>query len=131
MKYIIDTHTFLWYVNGSSELSQRAKSIIDDEKNEVFISIVSLCEISIKASLGKLTINGSYDSVIDDVILNDFKILSIIFEHTVIQNNLYFHHRDPFDRMIISQALFEAIDIISIDTTLDQYFRNTERKRIW
>lgn len=67
MRYLIDTHVFLWFVANASELSQTAKNLIENENNEILISIASLWEISIKTALGKLTINGSYESVIDDV----------------------------------------------------------------
>jgi len=83
MQYLIDTHVFLWFVSSSKELSQTAKSLIEDETNEIFISIASLWEISIKTALGKLTINGKYASVIDDLTDNSIEILPINFAHTV------------------------------------------------
>ena len=102
MKYLIDTHIFLWFSSGSSELSQKTKEIILDKNNEIFISIASLWEISIKTATGKLEIRGDYENVIDDVTGNDMEILPINFAHTVAQNKLLFHHRDPFDRIIIA-----------------------------
>ena len=102
MKYLIDTHTFLWFNEGSTDLSSTAKQLIVDKNNEIYISIASLWEISIKTAINKLTITGSYELIIEDVTENDMEILPINFAHTVIQNKLPFYHRDPFDRIIIS-----------------------------
>jgi len=131
MKYIIDTHTFIWFTEGSPELSLRSKNIISDKNNQIFLSVGSRWEISIKTALGKLEVFADYELIIDDVIGNDIEILPINFAHTVIQNKLPFHHRDPFDRIIASQAIVENIDLISIDEILDSYFNNQIVKRIW
>jgi PIN domain nuclease of toxin-antitoxin system len=131
MQALIDTHTFLWFVAGSDELSHSAKRLILDGNNAVFISIASLWEISIKTALGKLQIGGEYASVIDDVTNNDMTILPINFHHTVIQNQLPFHHRDPFDRIILAQALAENMPLISKDSVFDSYFVGTSTTRIW
>ena len=131
MKYIIDTHTFLWFTEGSIELSQNAKSLISDKNNQIFLSIGSLWEISIKTAIGKLEVFAEYELIIDDVTGNDIEILPINFVHTVIQNKLPFHHRDPFDRMIASQAIVENIDLISIDSIFDNHFEGQTVRRIW
>ncbi|MDQ3633502.1 MAG: type II toxin-antitoxin system VapC family toxin [Acidobacteriota bacterium] len=131
MRYLIDTNIFLWFVSNAKELSQTAKDFIEDGNNEIFLSIASLWEISIKNSLGKLTINGKYESVIDDVNDNSIQILPINFAHTVEQNRLNFHHRDPFDRIIISQAIVENINLISADSIFDNYVKGKSIKRIW
>jgi len=67
MRYLIDTHVFLWFVSNAKERSQAARTLIEDGQNEIFISIASLWEISIKTALGKLTINGKHETVIDDL----------------------------------------------------------------
>ena len=131
MKYLVDTHTFLWFTEGSIELSQNAKNLISDKNNQVFLSIGSLWEISIKTAIGKLEVFADYELIIDDVTGNDIEILPINFAHTVIQNKLPFYHRDPFDRIIASQAIVENIDLISIDSIFDNYFQDKEVKRIW
>ncbi|MBK8563527.1 MAG: type II toxin-antitoxin system VapC family toxin [Saprospiraceae bacterium] len=131
MKYLIDTHTFLWFNEGSPELSQTAKSLIEDKENEIFISIASLWEISIKTALGKLNIKGPYETVIDDVVESEMEVLSINFAHTVVQNKLDFFHRDPFDRIIVSQAILEEMDLISKDEIFDNYLEGKNIKRIW
>ena len=131
MRYLIDTHTFLWFNEGSADLSPTAKLLILDKTNEIFISIASLWEISIKTSLNKLTITGSYDLIIEDVTENDMEILPINFAHTVIQNKLLFHHKDPFDRIIVAQAISENMSLISKDALFDPYLANMPIKRIW
>ena len=75
MQYLIDTHVFLWFVTNAKELSKTARTLIEDGQNEFFISIAGLWEISIKSALGKLTINGNYESVIDDLTDNSIQIL--------------------------------------------------------
>lgn len=131
MKYLIDTHIFIWFTEGSIELSQTAKNLIADKNNQIFLSIGSLWEISIKTAIEKLEVFADYELIIDDVTGNDIEILPINFAHTVIQNKLLFHHRDPFDRIIASQAIVEDIDLISIDSIFDNYFQDKEVKRIW
>lgn len=131
MRCLIDTHVFLWFVGNAKELSPTAKAIIEDGNNEIFISIVSLWEISIKTALGKLAIKGIYESVIDDVTANAMQILPLNFAHTVAQNRLPFHHHDPFDRIIISQAIVENMAIIGADAIFDDYLTGLPIKRIW
>jgi PIN domain nuclease of toxin-antitoxin system len=118
-------------VEGSAELSNLAKQLILDKNNEIFISIASLWEISIKTSINKLTITSPYELIIEDVTENDMEILPINFAHTVIQNKLPFHHRDPFDRIIVSQAIAENMNLISKDAVFDTYFADKSVKRIW
>lgn len=131
MKYLIDTHTFLWFSEGAADISSVPKQLITDKNNEIYISIASLWEISIKTALNKLIITGAYDLIIEDVTENDMEILPINFAHTVIQNKLPFHHRDPFDRIIASQAIAENMDIISKDAIFDIYLADKLVKRIW
>lgn len=131
MKYLIDTHIFLRFIEGSDQLNDRTKSIISDGNNEIFISIISLWEISIKTSLNKLTITGDFESIIFDVEKNDFDILPITFAHTALQNKLSYIHKDPFDRMIISQAIVENMNLLSKDEVFDEYLKDTIIKRIW
>lgn len=130
MKNLLDTHTFLWFVSGNDKLSIKVRKIIQDKQSENYISIASLWEISIKVKLGKLKINGSFESMIDDIITNDFKILPINFAH-ITQNFHYdFYHKDPFDRIIVAQAEVENMTILSKDTIFDKYFTNNQR-RVW
>ena len=131
MKYLIDTHIFLWFVENSVKLRQNVKSIIEDKNSEIFISIASIWEISIKTSSGKLQIKGTFDSIKDDLTDNSIEILPIDFAHTVENNKLPFHHRDPFDRIIIAQAIVENLDFISADAVFDDYLAGKSIARIW
>ena len=81
--------------------------------------------------MGKLTISNNFETVIDDVIQNEIEIISIVFPHLVIQNKLPFYHKDPFDRIIISQAIVENMDIISKDEKFDEYLSGKSIFRIW
>jgi PIN domain nuclease of toxin-antitoxin system len=131
MIYLIDTCTFLWYVEGSELLSKNAKDLISDTNNEIHVSIASLWEISIKHSLQKLQIKDEFDSVLIDIIQNNFEILPINFKHTSIQNKLNYYHKDPFDRMIVSQAISENYNLISSDAIFDKYLEAEKINRIW
>jgi PIN domain nuclease of toxin-antitoxin system len=131
MKYLIDTHTFLWFNEGSAELSQKAKELILNSDNQIFISIASLWEISIKTAIGKLDIKGDYELILEDVVENDIAILPINFAHTVVQNKLEFYHKDPFDRIIAAQSIVENIDLITKDKIFDDYFSTYSCQRIW
>jgi PIN domain nuclease of toxin-antitoxin system len=112
-------------------LSKASSNLIENKQNQILISIASVWEISIKTSIGKLQIKGTYTSVIDDLNDNEIEILPIIFAHTVENNQLPFHHRDPFDRIIAAQAIVENIDFISADAAFDRYFSGKSVKRIW
>jgi PIN domain nuclease of toxin-antitoxin system len=131
MKYLIDTHTFLWFIEGSTQLSEFSKSLIENENNEIYVSIISLWEISIKTALNKLSVKGEYESIVFDIEKNDIDILPMTFAHTIQQNKLPHIHKDPFDRMILSQAIVENINIISRDEIFDEYLKPTAIKRIW
>jgi PIN domain nuclease of toxin-antitoxin system len=131
MKYLLDTHSFLWFIAASKELSDKAESIIRDGQNDILVSIASLWEISIKNSLGKMPLDDGYERLFEHLTKNDFELLNITFEHTLRHNRLPFVHKDPFDRMFVSQALVEGIDLISNDDVLDGYFVGQAVKRIW
>jgi len=122
MKLLLDTHTFLWFIIGSPNLSAAARSLIEDAANEKFVSVASLWEIAIKLSIGKLSSSASFDVVIPQQLsLNGFEVLNIEIEHTAVVATLPFHHRDPFDRLLIAQAAVEKMSVVSIDTVFDAY----------
>lgn len=131
MKFLVDTHAFIWFTEGSTELSTASRVILEDITNDCYVSIASLWEMSIKVGLGKLTLKvGDYAKVIDLVNENGFQILGIDFSHTLENTKLPLHHRDPFDRIIISQAIVENMDIISKDAIFDDYLSDKSIKRI-
>jgi PIN domain nuclease of toxin-antitoxin system len=121
MKLLLDTHTFIWFVEDDEKLPSSTKNQIEDIDNEILVSIVSLWEIAIKTSLGKLEISNDIPSMIKKIEMNGFTILPIFPEHTVCVSTLPFHHRDPFDRMLISQSITENIRIISKDGVFGEY----------
>jgi PIN domain nuclease of toxin-antitoxin system len=127
LKLLLDTHTFIWFINGDKRLSSKAKTEILKSSNSKFVSIVSIWEMAVKISLGKLKINHPYKDVIRQIEKNGFEILPVIFEHTDVVRQLEFHHRDPFDRLLIAQAISEEMTIIS----KDENFHNYQVKITW
>jgi len=128
LKYLLDTHVLLWVIDNNSQLSQKVKKIYLDEGNEIILSIVSIWEMAIKISLNKLIIPGVLsDFVRNHIIGNNIRILDLRLAHIYRLENLQYYHRDPFDRLIISQSIEENIPIISSDSRFDQY----KVDRIW
>ena len=116
MRYLLDTHSLIWFLNGDDQLSDFARQLIEDENHELFISIASLWEMSIKFSLGKLNLGQPFETIFPTQLeSNSIAILAITVEHLTAVCNLPFHHRDPFDRLIIAQAQVELLPIISTD----------------
>jgi PIN domain nuclease of toxin-antitoxin system len=124
VRLLLDTHTLYWYIEGDPQLSGTAQTLIQDARNEVFISPASYWEIAIKVSIGKWILNRPYEEFID-LGLNryGFGLLPIQPEHAARVATLPFprDHKDPFDRMLVAQALVENIRIASGDTQLDAY----------
>lgn len=128
MRLLLDTHALLWFINGDENLSQRSKILIQESNNEVFISIATLWEITIKTSLGKLELSQPFELLIPrELTNNEFTLLPITIEHLIKLGSLPFYHRDPFDRLLIAQALYEQVPLISKDSEFDDY----ELERIW
>ena len=121
MVYLLDTHTFLWFLEGSDQLSNKVKGEIKDIKNSCFISIASLWEIAIKSSLGKLNLKFPFENLTSYLTTNAIEILPVTFDHIKELKNLDFHHRDPFDRLIIAQAIKENLTILSRDSNFFRY----------
>jgi PIN domain nuclease of toxin-antitoxin system len=122
VRVLIDTHTFLWFVSDDPQLSITARAIIEDTANDVLLSIASVWELAIKISLGKLSISAPFATFLPDQLrVNAIDVLGITVEHTSELIGLPFHHRDPFDRLLIAQAMVEGIPLISIDAAFDMY----------
>ncbi len=122
MRILLDTHTFLWTALGSSQLSKRAIDLFLEPKNELYFSVASTWEMAIKSSLGKLTFHKPIAAYILEILQeNSIQLLTIDFRHALRVATLPFHHRDPFDRLLISQALEEKMAILSCDISLDAY----------
>jgi len=122
MRLLLDTHAFLWFVLGDVQLSSAAKASILDETNTKLVSPASYWEIAIKIGLKKYTLHEPYETFMQRGILgNGFEILPIEPKHTAALITLPFYHRDPFDRLMIAQAMVEQIPIVSGDPVLDAY----------
>ena len=116
MKVLLDTCALLWFLRGDSELSERAARIIENTENEAFVSVVSIWEIAIKASLGKLPVPiGFHDSLEDNLKESGFNILPVVFQHASGVAYLPSVHTDPFDRLLISQCKAEKLTAITND----------------
>lgn len=122
MKYLLDTHTLLWFLKGDKKLSDKARQLINSPRNSKFLSIVSLWEIAVKVSLGKLVLDKSFERLFpEQLYFSRIEILDITVDSLIKLTTLPFHHRDPFDRLIIAQALVEGIPIIGADAAFDAY----------
>jgi len=124
VKLLLDSHTLLWYALGDPQLSGLAKGLILDPANEIHISPATLWEIAIKVSIGKLALHEPYQSFVDSCLRRyGFLLLPIKPRHTAYLATLPFPrgHKDPFDRMLISQSSVEAMPLLSDDVALDAY----------
>jgi PIN domain nuclease of toxin-antitoxin system len=121
MKLLLDTHTFLWFIDDDPQLSRAAAALIEAD-NDVLLSVASLWEIAIKVSIGKLTLAEPYATFIPaQLARNEIELLPLQLPHLSMVASLPFHHRDPFDRMLVAQATVEGVPIISIDAAFDMY----------
>ena len=119
---LLDTHTVLWFWWDDPQLSAVAKALICDPANRKFVSMATPWEVAIKVSRKKLDIGGTYAGFFDQhMIRTYFEWLQIATKHLDIVANLPFHHTDPFDRLIVAQALSENIAIVSVDPKFDAY----------
>jgi PIN domain nuclease of toxin-antitoxin system len=122
MKILLDTHTFLWFITDDPILSSSARLLIQDADSIRFMSIASVWEIAVKISLGKLELTRPFaELILSQLKRNHIELLPIEIPHLAEVANLPFHHRDPFDRLIISQSLVERILVVSKDTRFDEY----------
>ena len=120
MKYLLDTHTLLWFLSGDGRLGNRARELVKDSSNERFFSVASLWEIAIKVD--KLALTKPFNQLFPEQLeFNGIKILNITVDSLTKLTVLPFHHRDPFDRLIIAQALVEELLIIGKDMVFDAY----------
>jgi PIN domain nuclease of toxin-antitoxin system len=128
MKLLLDTHTLLWFIAGSQNLSASARALIEDPANDKFVSIVSIWETAIKVSLDKMTLTAPFDNLFPHQLqINGFELLPVSVEHTSAVTTLPFYHRDPFDRMLIAKTIIEKMTLVSIDGVFDDYGVN----RLW
>ena len=127
MKYLLDTHTLVWFINGHNSLSPNARKAIEAPDSKRYTSIASVWEIAIKVSINKLELDGPFSEMKKLILGSDIEILPILFEDILVVNSLPLHHRDPFDRIIISQSITNELTII----TKDPAFENYSIKLLW
>ncbi len=128
MRLLLDTHAFLWFSSDDRSLSPSARARIEDRRHEKFLSVASVWEMAIKISLGKLHLASELtDLVATGAERNGIAVLEVRKEHALRVVALPLHHRDPFDRLLIAQALSEKMAIVSCDVAFDAY----PVRRIW
>ncbi|MGK7955180.1 MAG: type II toxin-antitoxin system VapC family toxin [Crocosphaera sp.] len=124
--FLLDTHAFIWLSENDPNLPNSLREIID-LADTVYLSIVSLWEMAIKLNLGKLSLKRNYETIEQELESSDISLLPITFIDTLQIYRLPLHHRDPFDRMLIAQAINKSLILISRDTQFDAY----PIQRIW
>ncbi len=122
MKYLLDTHIFLWWNLGTGQLSQQIVDIMSDGSNEIFLSAVSAWEITIKVAKKRLTIPEEPERFLPSRMqLHGFQPLPIQIHHAARVHGLPLHHKDPFDRLLIAQSQVESMPLISVDNDIRKY----------
>ena len=122
MKYLLDTHTAIWLVNSSENLSRPAESALRNTENQLFLSIASLWEMTIKISIGKLeSISNGIKDFHKKLSIMPIEILQINPNYLNVLQTLPFHHKEPFDRLIISTAICEDMTVITTDKYIPKY----------
>jgi PIN domain nuclease of toxin-antitoxin system len=128
MRVLVDTHAFLWWILDDAALSRRARETIASPENECLLSAASGWEMAIKVSIGKLELDGTVERFVPHhLAVNGFRELPVELRHAAGVARLPLLHRDPFDRLLVSQALVENLAIVSADPV----FRRYGVKRIW
>ena len=122
MTLLLDTHSFLWFWWDDAQLSETAKQAVCDPTQRKLISTASCWEIAINVSRKKLDLGAPYRGFIHQhMVRNNFELLQITDEHLAWLVDLPFHHKDPFDRLLVAQTLYEQIPIVSVDPQFDAY----------
>ena len=121
MDILLDTHAVWWFFVDDERLPKSATEIICKPENKKYVSIASLWEVAIKMSIGKLHFDGGIERFIEAIEENSFLLLEVDPEHIKAVSNLPLIHRDPFDRMLVAQAMIENISIMTIDTNILKY----------
>jgi len=125
---LLDTHTFLWFCQNHPMLSPTARASIEDPMNRKWVSTATCWEIAIKAGLGKLNLGGPCTTYLQNALASTkFELLPIRLSHVTSVESIPMHHRDPFDRLLIAQAIIEDCRLVSADSIFDLY----QVSRIW
>jgi PIN domain nuclease of toxin-antitoxin system len=127
-RLLLDTYVFLWWVNDASNLTEAASQAISNTSNECFLSMASCWEMAIKSSLGKLRLTRPIEAfVLEQLRANHFSLLNFEMRHMAKVEKLPFHHRDPFDRLLIAQAITNKLTLI----TAEKVFADYDVKLLW
>lgn len=121
MSILLDTHTVIWFITDDEQLPKSLKGAIKNPDNECFVSIASHWEMSIKHSLGKLELKTSLAKIFQLIDQSGISLLPITPTHVLTSSTLPFLHRDPFDRLIIAQAMSEGFTLMSKDQVFKEY----------
>ncbi len=121
MKLLLDTHAFLWLVTGDRRLSQTARRALGAPKAQPLLSLASVWELAIKSSLGRLTLPEPLDTYLAKKLATNLQLLPVELSHVVAVERLPFHHHDPFDRLLVAQALSERLPVVTRDREIRKY----------
>jgi PIN domain nuclease of toxin-antitoxin system len=122
MKYLLDTHTFMWWDSEAHKLPARVKALLDDEANDIVLSVVTVWELAIKSQIGKLELRLPLEQIVTEHLnRNRFQLLEVQLAHVLEVSRLPLHHHDPFDRLLIAQAGSENVPILSGDAIFSKY----------
>lgn len=119
MRILLDTHIYLWWLTDDKKLSRPMRKVIEDAQI-VYVSAVSMWEVAIKIKLGKL--KGDINAIVDGIVACGFRELPVMADHARTLMSLPMHHQDPFDRMLIAQAMTEPLRLLTADKALEAYF---------
>jgi PIN domain nuclease of toxin-antitoxin system len=125
MNILLDTHSLIWFLNGDEKLSLKSREAIESQENLKFVSIASIWEIAIKISLGRFSFDKGFIEFLGLLDDNGFGIIPITVDHALTVSTLKFIHRDPFDRLIVAQAMTDNMTVISKDEEIKKYEINT------
>lgn len=122
MRYLLDTHTLIWWAAEPDKLSDRVRQIIRSGDNQIFLSAASTWELALKAQIGKIQFNRPISAfVADEMSRNHFQILPVSIAHTLATSELPLLHRDPFDRLLVAQSRLEKLPILTADAWICRY----------
>ena len=121
MRLLLDTHALLWFQAGDRRLSQTARRAIEADDAELLVSAASVWEMAIKASLGRLRLSDPVEAYMTKKIAQGYRMLPVSWAHAAKVEALPWHHRDPFDRLLVAQAAEDGYTVVTRDSALDAY----------
>jgi PIN domain nuclease of toxin-antitoxin system len=127
-RLLLDTHAFIWLATGDIRVRERTRDVVKDVRTELHLSVASVWELAIKSSLGKVKLEVPLAALVDSqVVALRVNLLDVQRAHALLVEELPYHHRDPFDRMLVAQAIHEGLAILSGDDAFDDY----PARRVW